>query len=490
MKTTIKLRDYQIKALSQVKLGEVNVLAICPGGGKTITATEYATNSTFKKVLILAHGTNVLKTQWNDELALRGIEYSNDIKDDVKFVVTIPQALIGIKKLPKFDLIIVDEAHEFYLADNMVADIIKKCKPKTQLLLTGTPSKFIAKGFTPIIISGVEVYQAGFLADPYLGCVSSAYSLDMDEFDTESGEVKQTVKETPKSVKKSFEQLIHDMLARLSEAGMLKDKPNLSGVSKAVGAKRLANYLFGKLEKTMISARSIEQANLISQILTKLGVNSVISTSEDDTDSDNIRIFKEDSKVKVLIVCRRGILGFNYPELVNVVDFTGSRNIDRIYQLYARSLRQFEGKNKFFFKLCYGVNRDVDAAFLQAALCLNNPDFISKYNGRNLKEMEVLTLKSPVVKTEDSEVSESTGGKAKSALVDKDMMMQVLRLGLMSDLTVNNQSDYWAEYKWAKFGAVIEKLTGQKFERTIKMITEENLTYMIETGEVDERIYG
>jgi len=43
--------------------------------------------------------------------------------------------------------------------------------------------------------------------------------------------------------------------------------------------------------------------------------------------------FKEDDDVLILIVVGRGILGFDNPKLVTVIDFTGSRNINRIFRI-------------------------------------------------------------------------------------------------------------------------------------------------------------
>jgi superfamily II DNA or RNA helicase len=483
------LREYQKRALKKLTITGINILSICPSGGKTFTATEFALNPIFRRVLILAHGTNVLKTQWSEEFDERKIAYSNDINSNERFIITIPQNITH-KDIGQFDLLVVDEAHEFYLADKMIKNIIAKAKPKCQLLLTGTPSKFIKEGFKPVIVSGVEVYNEGYLANPYLGCVTSAYSLDAEQFDAHSGDVKNSVHETKKLVKISFEMLIKEMLNRLTDAGMMKDSPNLLSVVNAAGFKKAASFMFGKLEKTMISARNIEQAVMIQDILNKYGVNNLISTSEDDVDSVNVELFKKDPSIQVLTVVRRGILGLNMPELINVVDFTGSRNIDRIYQLYARSLRKYKNKDKFFFKLCYGLNKDVDALFMQAALCLNNYDFISQYNGKNLDNTEILVLSS---NNQNSQSFSSTGPsskKTKKVSMDKNMAFEVLRLGLMSDMVINDQHPHWAEYKWAKFGKVMERLTGEKFTRRIVNITEDNLLWMIENGKVDERIYG
>ena len=377
----------------------------------------------------------------------------------------------------------------------MVKSIITAVKPKTQLLLTGTPSKFIKQGLKPIIISGVEVYQEGYLADPYLACVYSAYSLDEASFDKVSNDVKASIKDTKAIVKKSFENLIEQMLERLKNANMIKGKPNLKGALTITGLHKAANYLFEKLDKTMISARSIEQAEMLHDILTKNKVDTLLSTSEDDTDSVNIEQFKNDPKIKVLVVVKRGILGFNMPELINVVDFSGTRNIDRIYQLYARTLRKYEDKPKFYFKLCYGVNQDIDSLYVQAALCLNNPSFIEKFNGKNLKAMDIIVLsKDKKKRDKDKDDKDNNVDNPKSISVDSNLAVEVLRLGLMSELTINDQHESWKEYKHVRFGKAIVKLQGLEFGlnpelKTDAELREEVFTLLAKEGIEHEKMY-
>ena len=56
----------------------------------------------------------------------------------------------------------------------------------------------------------------------------------------------------------------------------------------------------------------------------------------------DVRIF-DITPLGSIIVVGRGILGFNFEQLVNVVDMTGSQNIDRIFQLMARVVRTSKG---------------------------------------------------------------------------------------------------------------------------------------------------
>ena len=91
----------------------------------------------------------------------------------------------------------------------------------------------------------------------------------------------------------------------------------------------------------MIVCRRRHQAKQVQDYLTNKNITAALSISKTDDLSEEIENFKEDINCKVLIVVGRGILGFNYPELVNVIDMTCSQNINRIFQLMARVLQLY-----------------------------------------------------------------------------------------------------------------------------------------------------
>ena len=487
---SIKLRPYQEKAAALLNPEGINVLSICAGGGKTFTAIHYLLDKfKNKKVLILTHGTNVLKSLWIKELNDLKIPFGTDINSNVhNIVVTLPHSLRG-KTCSKVDLLIVDEAHEFYYAD-MVKKIVRDSSPTCQLLLTGTPSKFIAKDLNPVIVSGVEVYRDGFLSDTYTALVKSSYKISSEDYNEEH-DVKGSVKMSKKDTLSSLDAVVDEMLKRLNTSKPIKDKPNVIGVARALKVSKYQDA-FSKLGKTMIAARNALQASQLLKSLKSKGVKAVLSTDQTDRDSAMVQAFLADPTIEVLIVLRRGILGFNMPELVNVVDFTMSRNIDRIYQLYARVLRKNEinGKpvKKFFFRMCSRLNPAVDSAYLQAALCLANPDFISKYDGKNLNKMPMIVA-SRKRKESSGKIGKHKEGKEKDTSMNLDVLEEILSLDLMTELIFNKQSKAWKEFEFATFGSVISKLEGKRFFMPIININEENLKKMIETGKIDERIY-
>lgn len=464
----IKLRSYQEQALSEIPNTGVNVLSICPGGGKTFTAIQYALNGNFKRILILAHATNVIKQQWGTVFTELDLSFSDDVQSSERFIISIPQAL-NKKALKHFDLVIVDEAHEYFLAPSVKA-ILLKTNPNSTLLLTGTPSKLIKAGYNPVIISGVDVYNEGknpvktlpnkYLSNTFFGLVKSSYDIKMDEFD---GAGDTSHKFNKKTTDASMNALVKEMLIRLKTHILIKQSPDAINVIKRVTFANKMQTAFTALGKTLIAARNIKQADMIMQHLQKNNVKALSSNCDSDTDSENIRAFQENQDIKVLVVVRRGILGFNMPELINVVDFTMSRNIDRIYQLYARVLRTHGNSSKFYFRMCSALNPDVDSYFLQAAMCLNNHNFISKYNGKNLNTLPIIVPKMPENRQTPNS-KKHTGKRTEIVSVDAIMAEQILGLELLSELTINSNSKYWKEFASMSFGSVIEKLTGKDFD--------------------------
>ncbi|MEA3295892.1 MAG: hypothetical protein U9Q27_02010 [Patescibacteria group bacterium] len=119
-----------------------------------------------------------------------------------------------------------------------------------------------------------------------------------------------------------------------------------------------------------------------------------MSISDIDYDSSEIQRFKDEEDCLILIVVGRGILGFNYPELVNVVDMTASQNVDRIYQLLCRVIRKHpKGNKKLFFKIAPNVHNDYYKYIMTAVLSLSDESFFTKFNGKNFNDMIISVIK-------------------------------------------------------------------------------------------------
>jgi superfamily II DNA or RNA helicase len=477
------LRDYQISVLSKMQstlsTKDEVVVASAPNSGKTFIATEFMRSNPASTFLVLTHGTLVLKKQWEDALDEAGLEFSDKL-GEARIAYGVPQGLYR-KPGQNIDYLIVDEAHEFTFA-GMIKEIKNKFKPKKIIYLTGTPSKFIAKKYEVIIVPALDLIKQGFSSDLYIGMVSTNIALK-DSDRNSDGDIKGSSNgKLERTVKDDLDELLQSIHRRLQETGAFKGNPSLRKIAQWAPT-------LGKLHKTMIACQSIKQATLVQEYFEKNGVNSILSHSKLDLDSENIQKFKEDPDVKVLVVVDRGILGFNMENLVNVVDLTLSRNIDRIYQLYARVMRTSKDhEKKYFFKFATEQNMLLDKFYMNAAIAMLSEEFISKFNGKNLKQLDIPVAIRPSNKKKNTGSSSSTPNKSGFAVIERDFYETVSAGAVLIDI-YNKIGQSTNEYAYVTFGKILESSFGEKFVRQIKNITEENLLWMIEHGEVDERIY-
>jgi len=447
------LRPYQSRIIEELEQRLQNeekeiVISSCPSSGKTLIAKEFMKNNSNKTFLVLTHGTNVLKNQWKKELEddFKETEFSDDFTKRITF--GLPQSFHK-KDIKKVDYLIVDEAHEFVLTkeDGMFKTIKKKANPSSIIYLTGTPSKFIAKGYKPIIVPGIELINDGYISDLYFGMVASKAHLTEDDFNHNEDLTEKGTKKFTEATEDNLNRLVDAIIKRLSAPG--KNFPELNRKLDWVP-------VFTKLHKTMIACQSVNQAEKVHAYFTQKNVKSELSHHKNDYDSDNIQKFIDNPDIKVLVVVDRGTLGFNMQNLVNVVDLTGSRNIDRIYQLYARVMRKSdEYPNKYFFKFAsYELTQmGMMQFYMEAALMLLFPDFISKYNGKNLNGQHIVVHK---VRTDRNGVYGGLGGSKKNKAgvtykpIDAFFEGTVKAAQLMQELN-NKIAQGVKEYAWVDF---------------------------------------
>lgn len=344
--------DYQIKAAKIVLKNALNsqyiasVLAGCPGSGKT-TISHHILNSFCKrfpnsKVVVLTEGQNILKNQYLNELENSHIDIGfsyGDFDSDAQVRIGLPQSIDRLD-LSSIDLLVVDEAHRFYMAD-MVQKILNKFNPRYKILMTGTPSDFIAynkhnsKKYAIYSIAAEDLY-------------------DKDIFNSVVMDVVKTIDITN----------LHSTLISVFNHAS-KHKDNLS--------------------KLMVACPTIQYANKVKLELERMKRKVSISTSENDIDSSEINDFKE-NLTDTLIVVGRGILGFNDPEITALIDLKSSFNINNSYQLFARLLRKSNKKAiKTYYRIadCQGYNDQVKS--LHKIKALTNKKIFNGYDGKNLK---------------------------------------------------------------------------------------------------------
>ena len=433
---SIVMRKYQEEVLAAVEQGfkkhKEFVIAACPSSGKTQMSLEFI-RRTPGKFFIVTHGQNVLKDMWEEELKKSGIS-----SDRVDFDLHV-NASRKIKNV--YDYVIVDEAHEFVFAksksDTMFDKIKKSAKKAKFLYLTGTPSKFIAKGFSDKVnmtfVDPMELIEDGFISPLHIGiCTTKA---DIRERNAAGELTVKSQRNFVKTVSEDMESLLKAMHQRISS--VTKNNPEVN---------RHLNVLpsFGKMGKTMITTASIEQADKVTKWLKSRKISVVTSNSENDKDSENILRFQNDESIKVLVVVNRAILGFNMPELETVVDMGGSANIDRIYQLYARVMRKSPTtKQKYFFKVA-NVNEETETKFyLTCAIHMLDLNFVTKYNGKNLDGLSIRVRRA----RNETEASTQRGpsaraGAAASVTFDESLFNAVIDSRVFSNLTNNKDAEF------------------------------------------------
>lgn len=389
------------------------LFAAAPGAGKTVVSIScierFLRDNPGARVLVLAHNQNILKDQYFKELKKYKVSftYSTDINSDAQVIVTIPAAIRTKENLPEFKLVITDEAHQFYetkKGGGMVQRILKETKAKYQLLLTGSPSIFNGKGIETFAVTINNLHDRGQCSDVIIEVATANYSVSNTDYNTnydlkkEAGE-----KETQSDVNKAMYSILEKIQDRLESMHRLK--PELYS-----WVDRNAGWLpaLGQLKKTMIVCNNRTQSRKVYKYLLSKKVNCAISISGKDGDdnSSEIERFKDEENCMVLIVVGRGILGFNMPELENVVDMTGSTNIDRIMQLLCRVNRVHPNvKQKLFIKVA-PINRvDYIHAVMHAVCCMFDREWFLGYNGKNFLDMPV------AVKREKTKRGEGIGDR-------------------------------------------------------------------------------
>lgn len=312
------------------------LIAAAPGAGKTRMAYQVIrtliNNGTIKNALVFTHGQQILREQWagrrneHKKLKVLNLRQGEEYSSAANVVLTLPHSLHKLQDA-KFDLIVVDEAHHFFKGKG-IQNCIKKNKDAFVLALTGTPTKFLNKGweYTGITLEEMLGYNVARSVDVEVW--KSGYELTMEDY--VSGEV------SPRDKYK------------LNEPGTLQA---MQTIEEKVGKSFKAFC-----SKTMFVCTTKDQARVVADYLDTRGVSYCLSISQADFEDDydiekDLDSFLSQEK-KAAVVVRRGIIGFDYPELRNVVDLSCSMNPYTTFQLFCRLIRR-DKKNvrKRFIKM-------------------------------------------------------------------------------------------------------------------------------------------
>ena len=410
----MKNRSYQTKIIKQAKSlmferGKVAICAAC-ASGKTYMATriirDYLKENPKSRVLVLAHGRTILRNQFYNELLNNNIDveqYLDDLCPENKVIVALPH--IRLKDIPQFDLVVIDEAHEYYQA-SMAQTVLQKTIHKHLLLLTGSASYFVKNNYPRVMFSTQELREAmpDALANITTFIVQTTYDLDDNEYNRQDN-LKDTVsislEDTESSLARAIWHLINALRRNIGEEPHLFNNEDLT-------FRELSKNK--NISKTIIAAPSIKQAEYIHSILSRYNINTIISTAQNDLDSEYIDEFKINPKINILVVVNRGKLGFDMPELKNFIDMTGTENPDIIYQMLGRvSRNDFQDKPKIFIKTS-PINRlfrtELSTCF---ALALTCKEIYETYDG------SYRTTKFPILQKDKEKTSVKKTPKSKKS---------------------------------------------------------------------------
>lgn len=387
------------KVEKEFKQSNTVILAACVASGKTTMANAYIKRNRreFKKILVLAHGQDVLRTQFG-EVAQRfhkdvyicggkkrkeGLVDFSSVKDnETGIFVTLPQTIHRIESLGHFDLVVVDEAHEFYPAP-MVQNILRRLSPDIkQLLLSATPfrlRKETTEGSREFVLPEVKFYleqalELDVISNVYVETLVSAYDYDLKDINNKHNLKKET-KFSKKDVESTLDLVLTELFGRLSHRKTWQS----------------SSSFLSRLDKTMLVCSGIHHANQVANYCSKHKIPHIISHSEEEIERDKLEQFKTDAKINFLIVVYRCRLGYDMPELVNTVDMSGTLNPTLIYQISGRLTRNHpKSKKKRFFKMTPHRLHHYTHAVTCVALSMGFPGYFDFY-----MESDLLGIKLP-----------------------------------------------------------------------------------------------
>ena len=389
------------------------VLAGGTSSGKTITTAIWIEMfyqnplNKGKRTLLIPASTTVLRDNMGDTFDMfepnfsycvcrNGEELTASIESDCDVVICLPQTLKNsIPQLNHFHNFILDEAHQWYFK-KVITAIIEKIKPKNQLLLTGTPSKFVAKGkkkFGFTFVPVMELYDLGLVSDVSVNVISSTYNPSQSDYSSNYGSLsdKYELKESDNT--KSLKMVCKEMVSKLN--------------SNSIKLSSNPYSVLGEIDKTLIFCHSQKQANQFYDILSRKGLvgNVLVSHCEVDKDSVEFKRFKEEDDKKVLIAVGRGRLGFSMEDLFNIIDFTLTQSLDMLLQMYGRLLRlpkHNTTRQKIYYKVATKDTAEYFVSLMKGMFSLTDMEWYSTYNGKNMGGMIITNVVNDKVTTKPS----------------------------------------------------------------------------------------
>jgi superfamily II DNA or RNA helicase len=483
----MNIRDYQDKTitLTVINDGDKVVWAISPNGGKTEMAIcfidLYLQDNPTHKVFVSTHNTIILGINFYDRILDKNPTFThqlvtkdNEIDFTKQVIVSLPSTL-SRRKLPKFDLVVIDEGHQMYESDytpeetSMVKRIIKKSGAKKELLLTGTPSYFIKKNqeqkrevYKMLFVPMSKVYDAGGCSDVIVEMAGSSYYIT--DKDYRGDDIKDSFNFKEEETNKTLDDVNQKINYRIISPFRNSRKYSNKELFKPLSAPLDWGIFRKKLGKTLIACRNEPQAKKTAEYYRKNGIDVALSTYKDDKDNKEIERFQKDPNCKILIVVFRGILGFSFNEIENVVDMSLTKNINRMYQLFCRATRKLDGVDKLFIKVIPSDREPHFRVRLTGMLCLMHEEWFSKFNGKNFLELDM--------PSKPKKGSGSGGGNSSRPKKEPFTVLGLPSMSILKDL-YTKRDELYSPICWSQVGTIMRDLNvevGKRGNITLEVI--------------------
>jgi superfamily II DNA or RNA helicase len=372
----MKLKPHQILSSNQITaaLEEQNKVLFCGACaiGKTVIVLSLVKKwvQEGKRVAISTYSKSDIRNHWLTELKdkfsslfpnTQVITSVNDLKlqwkkgnpavsskrasKTIPLTIFIPQSVRG--NLGKFDIIVVDEAHEYLDVKNSkgtLKDIIRKHRhSKTKILgLSATGFDLIKKGMyfekSKKVIYDVPtaLYQ-----NIITNCTAAIRHFDI-----------------------LFSKKHFNSIGDLNSRG-IRFWANQFGVKKILLLEKLETVLKELKGKTLIivpggidpktnMGKETEVCQFLNETFGKgkkvaIAKSSRYSLEEQEKNENE---FRTNPRIKFMIVIGMCGTGWDYPGLTNVVDLTFTSNPKLIIHRMSRTTRKFPGKQKGFYVYC------------------------------------------------------------------------------------------------------------------------------------------
>ncbi|MGE9987277.1 DEAD/DEAH box helicase [Lactobacillus johnsonii] len=299
-----KLVDGARKALAE---GNKGVLVVSPpGSGKSIVIAEIARLATKNgKQILFTVNRKELVSQIKNSFVKQGVDLSNCT------IMTVGKVANRLEKIPKPDLIIIDEAH--HTRAKSYEKIINYFKDVPLLGFTATPWRMSGKGFNDLYSSLVEGPQVEWLIEHNRLADYTYVSRILGKKDLLK------VSSTSDYTNRSMNQYIKSM--------------NFGNMIKTYEE-------FAKDRKTIVYAPSIESAKLIVRKFKENGFNAVkVDSKTHKTEREEILNNFKIGKTKIIVNVDLISEGFDVPDCSCVIMLRPTKSLVLYLQQAMRCMR-------------------------------------------------------------------------------------------------------------------------------------------------------